>query len=86
VLRRWRAKRPLFTGDRGHVYDQLVDRAWSAERATLACIVVQVALALIAIAVAQLSDGAAVTIAASTIVVVAGCAIPIFTSSSRTAT
>src|SRR5262249_1864542 len=86
VVRRWRAKRPLFTGDRGHVYDQLVDRTWSPERATLVCIAAQAVLALIAIGVAHTADGAAVAISLSTIAVVAACAIPVFTSSSRTAT
>jgi UDP-GlcNAc:undecaprenyl-phosphate GlcNAc-1-phosphate transferase len=85
VIRRWRAKRPLFTGDRGHVYDQLVDRTWSPENATLACIAVQAMLALVAIGVAHLSYGAAVATALTTVVVVAACAIPIFTSPSRTA-
>jgi len=84
VIRRWRAKRPLFRGDRGHVYDQLVDRKWSPERATLACIAAQVVLAVVAIGVAHLSDGAAVAAAAATVAVVAACAIPAFTSPSRT--
>ena len=28
ILRRLRARRPLLQGDRGHTYDQLVDRGW----------------------------------------------------------
>src|SRR4029453_10608293 len=32
IVRRRRAGRPLLEGDRGHIYDQLVDRGWSAER------------------------------------------------------
>ena len=34
VLRRRAAGRPLFTGDRDHVYDQLVRRGWSTARTT----------------------------------------------------
>jgi UDP-GlcNAc:undecaprenyl-phosphate GlcNAc-1-phosphate transferase len=85
VIRRWRAKRPLFRGDRGHVYDQLVDRKWSPERATVACIAAQAVLALVAIGIAQLSDGAAIAACIATVAVVAGYAIPAFTSPSRTA-
>jgi UDP-GlcNAc:undecaprenyl-phosphate GlcNAc-1-phosphate transferase len=85
VIRRWRAKRPLFRGDRGHVYDQLVDRKWSPERATVACIAAQAVLALVAIGIAQLSDGAAIAACIATVAVVAGYAIPAFTSPSPTA-
>jgi UDP-GlcNAc:undecaprenyl-phosphate GlcNAc-1-phosphate transferase len=72
VIRRWRAKRPLFRGDRGHVYDQLVDRTWSPERATLACIGAQGTLALVAVGVALLPNGVAVAVA---IAIVAGAAV-----------
>jgi UDP-GlcNAc:undecaprenyl-phosphate GlcNAc-1-phosphate transferase len=85
VIRRWRAKRPLFQGDRGHVYDQLVDRKWSPERATLACIAAQAVLALVAIGVAHLSDGGAIAACLATVVVVAACAILVFTPPRPTA-
>ena len=39
IVRRMRAHRPLMQGDRGHVYDQLVDRGWSVNRAVFACAV-----------------------------------------------
>jgi UDP-GlcNAc:undecaprenyl-phosphate GlcNAc-1-phosphate transferase len=84
VIRRWRAKRPLFKGDRGHVYDQLVDRKWSPERATVACITAQALLAFVAVGVAHLPSGTAVAVSLATIVVVAVWAIPTFTSPSRT--
>ena len=32
IVRRWRAGQPLRQGDRGHVYDQLVDRGWTTGR------------------------------------------------------
>lgn len=85
VIRRWRAKRPLFEGDRGHVYDQLVDRKWSPKRATLVCIGAQVALAVAAALVSHLSDSAAVVFAVVVIAVVAVWTIPVFTSPGRLA-
>ncbi len=33
IIRRVRAHKPVLQGDRGHVYDQLVDRGWSVLRA-----------------------------------------------------
>jgi UDP-GlcNAc:undecaprenyl-phosphate GlcNAc-1-phosphate transferase len=85
IVRRWRAKRPLFEGDRGHVYDQLADRHWTAEQATLGCIAAQAALALLAIGIAQLVDGAAVVVASVTIAAVAAWALPTFTSPASSA-
>src|SRR5262249_54009892 len=85
VIRRWRTKRPLFEGDRGHVYDQLVDRTWSSERATVACIGAQVVLAVVAAFVSHLSDSAAVASAVIVIAIVAVWAIPHFTSPGRLA-
>jgi UDP-GlcNAc:undecaprenyl-phosphate GlcNAc-1-phosphate transferase len=41
VLRRARARRPLFAGDRSHVYDQLADRGWPVPRIVLALVGVQ---------------------------------------------
>jgi len=43
VLRRWRNRRPLFAGDRSHVYDQLADRGWPIVRVLAACAAVQLA-------------------------------------------
>lgn len=34
LIRRYRGRRPLFTGDRSHLYDQLVDRGFSVRRVT----------------------------------------------------
>jgi UDP-GlcNAc:undecaprenyl-phosphate/decaprenyl-phosphate GlcNAc-1-phosphate transferase len=41
VLRRARSRRPLFAGDRSHVYDQLADRGWPVPRIVLALVGVQ---------------------------------------------
>jgi UDP-N-acetylmuramyl pentapeptide phosphotransferase/UDP-N-acetylglucosamine-1-phosphate transferase len=80
IVRRWRARRPLMQGDRGHVYDQLVDRGWSANRAVVACAAVQALLTAIGIGVASMSGGAAVAVAAVTIAGVAAGALLAFTS------
>jgi UDP-GlcNAc:undecaprenyl-phosphate GlcNAc-1-phosphate transferase len=56
ILRRSFARRPLFEGDRSHVYDQLVDLGWRVETSTALCILIQGALA----AVGVLAAGVAV--------------------------
>jgi UDP-GlcNAc:undecaprenyl-phosphate/decaprenyl-phosphate GlcNAc-1-phosphate transferase len=80
VLRRARARRPLLQGDRGHVYDQLVDRGWRRTAATGACVLAQVALAAAAVGVAALPAEAAVPVAAAVVVVVALPVLHRFTS------
>ena len=60
IVRRLRAGTPLLQGDRGHVYDQLVDRGWPANRAVGACVAAQAVLTLAGIGIANLSGGAAV--------------------------
>jgi UDP-GlcNAc:undecaprenyl-phosphate GlcNAc-1-phosphate transferase len=49
VLRRLRARQTPFSGDRGHVYDQLVDRGWSPARASIAFAVVQLGFVVVAV-------------------------------------
>ncbi|MFZ6004060.1 MAG: glycosyltransferase family 4 protein [Actinomycetota bacterium] len=63
IVRRWRAKRPLLVGDRGHVYDQLVTRGWTARRAVIACVLAQIALAVVAVVVSGLGAVEAVLVA-----------------------
>ncbi len=70
VLRRSRARRPLFAGDRSHVYDQLVDRGWRVETSTALCVVVQGGLAALGVLAAGLGVVGAVVVAAGTVVVV----------------
>jgi UDP-GlcNAc:undecaprenyl-phosphate GlcNAc-1-phosphate transferase len=71
VLRRSRARRPLFAGDRSHVYDQLVDRGWRVETSTALCVVVQGVLAALGVLVAGVSVGAAVLVAGLGVLAVA---------------
>jgi len=71
VLRRARARRPLLLGDRGHVYDQLVDRGWTRSAATGACVLAAVVLAAVGVGVAALPAAAAVVASALVVLVVA---------------
>lgn len=63
IIRRWRAKRPLLVGDRGHVYDQLAARGWTTQRAVVACVLAQIGLAAVAIVVSGLGAVEAVLVA-----------------------
>jgi UDP-GlcNAc:undecaprenyl-phosphate GlcNAc-1-phosphate transferase len=70
IIRRLRARHPLFRGDRGHVYDQLVDRGWTATQASIGFALAELALAGLGVAVTQTSTTvAAATIAAAAIAV-----------------
>jgi UDP-GlcNAc:undecaprenyl-phosphate GlcNAc-1-phosphate transferase len=80
IVRRVRARTPLLRGDRGHVYDQLVDRGWPPNRAVATCVVVQAAFTAAGIGIATLVGGVAVGVAAATVVVVGAAAIVVFTS------
>jgi UDP-GlcNAc:undecaprenyl-phosphate GlcNAc-1-phosphate transferase len=62
IVRRLRARHPLFRGDRGHVYDQLVDRGRSSVQASLVFAVAELALAGIAVAVEHLATTTAATV------------------------
>ena len=50
IARRWLAGRPLFVGDRSHLYDRMVGRGWSIGKVAFAAVILQlgfVALALL---------------------------------------
>lgn len=83
ILRRLRAGRPLFAGDRGHTYDQLVDRGWDPRRAVAACVVVQAVFVAAGLALAALPAAAAVAAVAVVVALVAALAIPVFTAPAR---
>ncbi len=55
IVRRRRAGRPLFGGDRSHVYDQLVDRGQSRSQAVLECIAAQALLTVVGVFAIHLS-------------------------------
>jgi UDP-GlcNAc:undecaprenyl-phosphate GlcNAc-1-phosphate transferase len=67
IVRRLRARHPLFHGDRGHVYDQLVDRGWTPLQASLGFALAELALAATGIAAHSSTTGAALAIAAAAI-------------------
>ncbi len=71
ILRRLRAHRPLLSGDRSHVYDQMVDRGSSIGRSTAVCVAAQVLLGAIGLAATQAVPGAALAITVGTAFVVA---------------
>ena len=68
IIRRARAHRPIFSGDRSHVYDQLVDRGQTRGQATLTCIAVQAALVTAGVIAWHLSDGFAAVVAVTVLV------------------
>ncbi len=86
VTRRLRAGHPLFEGDRGHVYDQLVDRGWSVPRASVAFASVELFLAVVAALVMHAAAAIAFAVVAATlgllvaVLVVAGFTRPEFRS------
>ena len=55
IIRRARARRPIFAGDRSHVYDQLVDRGRSRVQAVLCCVAAQVVFAAAGVALWDLA-------------------------------
>jgi UDP-GlcNAc:undecaprenyl-phosphate/decaprenyl-phosphate GlcNAc-1-phosphate transferase len=85
IVRRRRAGRPLFQGDRGHIYDQLVDRGWSSGRSTLACAAAQAGFVALGLAASGLAAGPAVGLVTIVIAVVGTGALWTFTAPSRTA-
>ena len=68
ILRRLLARRPLFAGDRSHVYDQLVDQGWRVETSTALCVVLQGALAALGVLAAGVAMSWAIAIVAVTFV------------------
>jgi UDP-GlcNAc:undecaprenyl-phosphate GlcNAc-1-phosphate transferase len=83
IVRRLRAGRPLLAGDRGHVYDQLVDRGWQASAAVAACVLAQAAFTGAGIAVTHLTRSTAIVVAVVTVMIVGAAAIFAFTSPLR---
>ena len=79
VVRRFRAGQPLLRGDRGHVYDQLVDRGWPASVAVAACVVAQAVLTGGGVAIALLAGGTAVLVTVLTVASVGSAAMIVFT-------
>ena len=62
VVRRMRARTGLFAGDRGHIYDQLVDAGWTRNRTVGAYIAVQAVLVAAAVVAVRVPPPAAIAI------------------------
>jgi UDP-GlcNAc:undecaprenyl-phosphate GlcNAc-1-phosphate transferase len=67
IVRRSVARRPLFQGDRSHVYDQLVDQGWRVETSTAVCVLLQGVLAALGVLAAGVSSSWALAITAATL-------------------
>jgi UDP-GlcNAc:undecaprenyl-phosphate GlcNAc-1-phosphate transferase len=67
IIRRARAHRPILSGDRSHVYDQLVDRGQSRLQAVLTCVAVQAGLVTIGVLAWNLPDDVATMITVATV-------------------
>jgi UDP-GlcNAc:undecaprenyl-phosphate GlcNAc-1-phosphate transferase len=78
IVRRARARRPLFVGDRSHVYDQLVDRGRPATVVTLLCAGVQLILTAAGVGITALPGPVAAVAAAVVVVAVATPALVTF--------
>lgn len=57
LIRRIRESRPLFLGDRGHIYDQMRDRGMAVPRIALVAAAVQVVIVAAVVAVERWLDG-----------------------------
>lgn len=57
VVRRWSAGRPLFQGDRSHLYDQLRQRGWTVRAVCVAAITAQVGFIALALMLDVLDMG-----------------------------
>jgi UDP-GlcNAc:undecaprenyl-phosphate GlcNAc-1-phosphate transferase len=73
IVRRVRARRPIFSGDRSHVYDQLVDRGRSRQQAVGLCVAAQALLVAVGVLAWNVPDafGAALSIGTVVVLVVA---------------
>ncbi len=69
IIRRRRDGKPVFAGDRSHVYDQLVDRGQSRVQAVLECVAAQVLLTSIGVFAVRWDTVWAVIAATTTVAV-----------------
>ena len=61
LVRRWRMQRPIFAGDRSHLYDQMLDRGWSVWPVLLIAWAVQSGLVGVGLLLAEQSPVLATT-------------------------
>jgi UDP-GlcNAc:undecaprenyl-phosphate/decaprenyl-phosphate GlcNAc-1-phosphate transferase len=80
IVRRLRARRPLFYGDRGHLYDQLVDRGWRPLATVGTCTFAQALLVGMGVGIASLPAGLALALAVAFVVFVGTALLVAFTA------
>lgn len=71
MWRRLRLRRPLFTGDRSHVYDQMVDRGLSVGASTMVCALAQLVFSALGVVSAGLPPVGALGVTLGVALVVA---------------
>jgi UDP-GlcNAc:undecaprenyl-phosphate GlcNAc-1-phosphate transferase len=54
LVRRWLNKRPLFVSDRGHIYDQMIDRGIPLKKTVAICYALSATYAIIGVAMSQI--------------------------------
>jgi UDP-GlcNAc:undecaprenyl-phosphate GlcNAc-1-phosphate transferase len=82
VVRRARARAPLFTGDRSHLYDQLAQRGWPTAATSVACAGLQGVLVALGLLATRAGSSASLAIVVATaLAVLAGAAAGGFLSS-----
>ena len=54
LVRRFVNKRPLFVSDRGHIYDQLMDRGWSLKKTVRVYYIMEIVCVLVGLVVSQM--------------------------------
>lgn len=62
LARRWLNKRPLFVSDRGHIYDQMIDRGLSLKKTVIICYALSAIYAVIGVAMSQIRTRYAIVI------------------------
>jgi UDP-GlcNAc:undecaprenyl-phosphate GlcNAc-1-phosphate transferase len=82
VVRRARARAPLFAGDRGHLYDQMTQRGLSAAATSLVCAGIQAALVVLGLLATRTEPAASgVIVVATAVALLAGAGAGGFLSS-----
>jgi hypothetical protein len=74
VIRRLRARAPLFIGDRGHLYDQLAARGWPVAVVSVVCAALQAVLMALGLIAVNVATTGALAIVTATALALLGCA------------
>ena len=69
LARRWLNKRPLFVSDRGHIYDQMIDRGFSLKKTVVVCYILAGVYAFIGVAMSQFKTRYAVLVYIAVVII-----------------